>query len=181
MHTGFAPLDILLTRGTQFFMFDFTRYLVAAAAVTATVWLMRRTALVSRKIQVRDATWSDRRREFLQSIQAVIVYSVVGAFVLWGVQNGVLKRFEGSYGWAMDLALVAGMIVAHDTYFYWVHRALHHPRLFKAFHRAHHRSVTPTPWAAYSFAIPEAFVMALFAPLTPKQSLSENWPFDRRI
>ncbi|MEY4269048.1 MAG: hypothetical protein RLZZ58_264, partial [Pseudomonadota bacterium] len=28
-----------------------------------------------------------------------------------------------------------------------------------------HRSTTPTPWAAYSFAIPEAMVMAAFVPL----------------
>ena len=42
---------------------------------------------------------------------------------------------------------------------------MHHPRLFKRFHRFHHRTITPTAWAAYSFAIPEAIVMALFMPL----------------
>jgi sterol desaturase/sphingolipid hydroxylase (fatty acid hydroxylase superfamily) len=55
--------------------------------------------------------------------------------------------------------------VAHDAYFYWAHRFMHHPRLFAFFHRAHHKSITPTPWAAYSFAIPEAVVMVLFVPL----------------
>ena len=77
----------------------------------------------------------------------------------------MLHRFEGSYGIWGDMALLAAIIVAHDAYFYWVHRAMHHPRLFKHFHRAHHRSITPTPWAAYSFAIPEAFVMILFVPI----------------
>jgi Delta7-sterol 5-desaturase len=41
---------------------------------------------------------------------------------------------------------------------------MHHPKLFKHFHRFHHRSITPTPFAAYAFAVPEAFVMALFMP-----------------
>ena len=163
--TGFVPLDTLLTRGPAMFAFDFTRYLMAAGAVTIVVWLMARSRLGGRRIQARTATWADRRREVLQSVQAVAVYAVVGSFVFWGVQEGVLQRLDIEYAWPAYLALTAAMIVAHDAYFYWVHRAMHHRLLFRVFHRAHHRSVTPTPWAAYSFAIPEALVMALFAPL----------------
>jgi Delta7-sterol 5-desaturase len=33
---------------------------------------------------------------------------------------------------------------------------MHHPRLFRYFHRTHHRSVTSTPFAAYAFDLPEA-------------------------
>src|SRR5579872_2057796 len=64
----------------------------------------------------------------------------------------------------LAISLVA-MILAHDTYFYWVHRLMHLPRLYPYFHRTHHRSVTPTPFAAYAFDIPEALVMAAFMPL----------------
>eukprot|EP01034_Spumella_vulgaris_P009149 gene9149-11621_t len=42
---------------------------------------------------------------------------------------------------------------------------MHHRRLFALFHRTHHLSRTPTPWAAYSFAIPEAVVHGAFVPL----------------
>jgi sterol desaturase/sphingolipid hydroxylase (fatty acid hydroxylase superfamily) len=163
--TGFVPLDALLTRGPAMFAFDFTRYLIAAGTVSVIVWLMARTRFASRRMQTRVATWSDRRREVLQSMQAVAVYAVVGAFVFWGVKAGVLQRLDAHYSWPAYLGLAAAMIVAHDAYFYWVHRAMHHRRLFRLFHLPHHRSITPTPWAAYSFAIPEAFVMALFAPL----------------
>lgn len=165
MLDAFPPLHNLLTKGPFVFAFDFGRYFVAAAVVAAIVWGLRRTALGTRKIQAREATLADQRREFAQSIQTVCVYTLVSCFIIWGVDAGVLHRFEGSYGWAGDLALLAALIVAHDAYFYWVHRAMHHPRLFKTFHRAHHRSITPTPWAAYSFAIPEAFVMIAFVPI----------------
>lgn len=165
MLDAIPPLHILLTKGPFVFAFDFGRYLIAAAAVAAIVWGLRRTTLRTRKIQAREATLADQRREFAQSVQTVAVYTLVSAFIIWGVDAGVLHRFEGSYGWAGDLALLAAIIVAHDAYFYWVHRAMHHPRLFKIFHRAHHRSITPTPWAAYSFAIPEAFVMIAFVPI----------------
>lgn len=165
MLDAFPPLANLIAKGPYVFAFDFGRYLVAAAGIAAIVWMLRRTRLAARKIQAREATWADKRREVLQSVQTVFVYTIVSAFIIWGVDTGVLHRFEGSYGLVADLALLAALIVAHDAYFYWAHRAMHHPRLFKTFHRAHHRSITPTPWAAYSFAIPEAFVMVAFVPL----------------
>lgn len=31
--------------------------------------------------------------------------------------------------------------VVEDTGFYWVHRALHHPRLYRAIHRVHHQHI----------------------------------------
>jgi bacteriorhodopsin len=31
------------------------------------------------------------------------------------------------------------MILAHDAYFYWTHRLMHRPQLFRAFHRRHRR------------------------------------------
>ena len=175
MPDPFPPLGYLLLQGPFIFALDFGRYLVAAAGVAAIVWALRRTRFSTRKIQAREATAADRRREFLQSVQTVAVYTLVSAFIIWGIEAGVLHRFEGSRGAAVDLALLAALIVAHDAYFYWVHRAMHHPRLFRFFHRAHHRSVTPTPWAAYSFAIPEAFVMIAFVPLWLAFVATPDW------
>ena len=165
MFESIPPLQIMLEAGPHIFAFDFGRYLIAASLVSAVVWVLMRTRLSPRKIQARTASSADVRREFLQSVSSVLVYIVGAAFLIWGTQHGLFYKFDGSFGWATDLALLAAIIVAHDAYFYWTHRAIHHPALFKAFHRAHHRSVTPTPWAAYSFSVPEAFLNFLFVPL----------------
>ena len=165
MTQDFDLLTVLRDYGPSAFQMDFGRYLIAAVVMAATVALLRRTHWASRKIQAREATGSDIRREFFSSMQTCLVYIAVTLIMIWGVGAGIFQRIDGSRGLATDLAILAGMIVAHDAYFYWVHRAMHHPKLFKVFHRHHHRSVTPTPFAAYSFAVPEAFVMALFIPL----------------
>jgi sterol desaturase/sphingolipid hydroxylase (fatty acid hydroxylase superfamily) len=165
MIDSLPPLRILLEKGHVIFAFDFGRYLIAASLTALVVWGLRRTQLASRKIQAREATAEDKRREVMQSLQSVLVYVVGSGFLIWGVESGVLQRFQGSFGLGIDLLLIAAMVIAHDAYFYWAHRIMHHPRLFKTFHRAHHRSVTPTPWATYSFAVPEAVVMFLFVPL----------------
>lgn len=147
------------------FAYDFGRYLIAASLVAGIVWLLRRTSWASRKIQHREATISDFRRELLASVRTVLVYVATSILILWGVRNGIYTRIEGSLGLWTDIALFGAILVAHDAYFYWAHRMMHHPRLFKKFHRFHHRTVTPTAWTAYSFALPEAVVMALFMPV----------------
>lgn len=157
--------EIALTRAWPIFQFDFARYFLAASAVFLLVTILRRTRFASRKIQVREATFSDMRREFLASVQTVMVYVVVFVGVFWAVQRGWLHAPTASQGWLANLGWFAAIVVAHDAYFYWVHRAMHSRRLFKHFHRFHHRSVTPTPWAAYAFAVPEAVVMAVFMPI----------------
>ncbi len=147
------------------FAYDFARYAIAASLIAAIVWGLRRTSWASRKIQAREATASDFRREFLASVRTVLVYVAMSIFIVWGMRNGIYIRIEGSFGLWTDVALFAAILVTHDAYFYWAHRAMHHPRLFKTFHRFHHRTITPTAWAAYSFALPEALVMALFMPI----------------
>jgi len=57
------------------------------------------------------------------------------------------------------------MIVAHDAYFYWMHRGSHLKSMFGFAHLHRHKSRTPTPWAAYSFASFEAFTEAAFVPI----------------
>lgn len=165
MTTGFPPFDILLSKGHYVFAFDFGRYLIAATLTAGVVWMLRRSSLKVRKIQAREATASEMRREFLQSLQSALVYTFGAGFLIWGTENGIFQKFDGSFGLGVDLLILAGIVIAHDAYFYWAHRMMHHPKLFKHFHRAHHKSITPTPWAAYSFAIPEAFVMFLFVPI----------------
>ena len=158
-------IGIAETRAIQMFIFDFGRYFIAASLVALTVWLLKRTSWKSRQIQKKTATAAQIRREFFASVRTVLVYVVVSVFVVWGIRNGYMREFEGSYGLLGDAAMLLAVIVGHDAYFYWSHRIMHHPRLFKTFHRFHHRTVTPTPWTAYAFAVPEAFVMAMFVPL----------------
>ena len=59
------------------------------------------------------------------------------------------------------------MLIMHDTYFYFTHRMMHHPRSFNFFHLVHHKSTNPSPWAAFSFnpseAVVEAGIIYVFA------------------
>ena len=68
------------------------------------------------------------------------------------------------------------MLLLHDAFFYWLHRAMHTRLLFRATHLVHHRSVYPTAYAAYSFhpaeAFGEAFIVVVIIYLIPVHPLA---------
>jgi len=146
---------------------DVGRYVVAAAGLALILKLFWSAGLGRRKIQARSASRADVGREIRTSLRTAVIFSLNGAAIVYGAINGVFTIYpDFETAGALHLALsLAAIIVAHDAYFYWTHRLMHHPRLFRFFHRTHHRSITPTPFAAYAFDVPEALLMALFTPL----------------
>ncbi len=144
--------------------FDLGRYLIAASVMTAILWLGSRW-LELRRIQQRRAGPSDYRREFLSSLRTVIVFGVTTLSTLAMRQTGLVHLSLGSFDWLTLALQTTAMIFAHDAYFYWMHRAIHHKRLFRTWHLHHHKSRTPTPWAAYSFSGWEAVSEAAFVPI----------------
>ncbi|MCW5705539.1 MAG: sterol desaturase family protein, partial [Bradyrhizobium sp.] len=129
--------------------------------------LFWRSGLAKRKLQAREATQSDVRREIAASLRSALVFSTLGAGLVVLAQQGCATIYRGfeQAGPVYLIVSLALMLVAHDAYFYWTHRAMHHRRLFAFFHRTHHLSRTPTVWAAYSFSVPEAIVQGAFVPL----------------
>ena len=97
----------------------------------------------------------------------VVIFSANGALIFAGIKAGVLRMYFDipEHGWAYAGLSLLVLVLAHDTWFYWTHRLMHRRGLFRWTHLAHHRSVAPTPWAAYSFAPAEALVQAVFLPL----------------
>ena len=160
-------MQVYLSAWPTVWAMDTARYLVGATLMATILALFWRAGLARRKLQARDPATGQRRREFLASLRTAFIFSLLGAIIAVGDHQGWITIYKG-FSQAGPLYLVGSlalMLVAHDTYFYWAHRAMHHRRLFALFHRTHHLSRTPTPWAAYSFAVPEAIVHAAFVPL----------------
>lgn len=157
--------DLFLAIWPTIFALDLARYLIAAGVLVAVLAVFARP-LASRRIQRRLATSQDRRREIGYSLLTVLVFSLVGFSVYVGSQSGVFRIYSGELPGTGRLMLeFAAFVLLHDAYFYWAHRAMHSRWLFRRVHRLHHKSRTPTPWAAYAFAPPEALLEAAIMPL----------------
>ncbi|HYE32509.1 MAG TPA: sterol desaturase family protein [Methylomirabilota bacterium] len=143
------------------------RYLITAgiAWLLAYVWFKRRW--LHRKIIAGMPSSADVRREMLYSASSLFIFGAMGAATIIASKQGWTQMYwrVGERGWAWFWASIAIVIFLHDAYFYWTHRLMHHPKLFRHFHRVHHVSTNPSPWAAYSFAPLEAVVQAGIFPL----------------
>lgn len=144
-----------------------TRYLAGSVGVFLLVWVALGRPLESRKIRKPTPRTRQIRRELAYSALTILVFAVMGIFVYEGAARGVFKFYSDidQYGWGYLALSIVGLALFHDAYFYWTHRAMHHPKLFRHFHAVHHRSINPTPFTAYSFNPAEAAVNFLAVPL----------------
>jgi Delta7-sterol 5-desaturase len=140
---------------------------VCPGFVVLVLWLFWNRCLDRRKIQRRAWSRDNALREIVASLRSVLIFSLVTTAVQLGADAGLFTIQEHCdvSETAYLLGTVAAMIVAQDTYFYWSHRLMHHRLMFRRFHRTHHKSVTPTAFAAYAFDAPEALMHGLFVPL----------------
>lgn len=120
-----------------------------------------------RRISAEEARRGQASREAMHSVRSIVVFGVVAAAVVYAAIRGWTQLYFriGDYGWGWFCASIGLMILLHDAYFYWTHRLMHHPLLYRTFHNTHHLSTSPTPWAAYAFSPWEAFVQAGIGPL----------------
>ncbi len=104
------------------------------------------------------------RRDIELSICAAVIFAFCAAAIVSGYDAGVTRLYSDidAYGlWYLGVSYGV-VLLLQDTYFYFLHRLFHHPRLFRWFHQGHHRSAQPTPWTSFAFDPPEAVVQSLF-------------------
>ena len=108
------------------------------------------------------------RREIAWSLASAAIYGAPAGVIAWGWQNRGWTRIYGDIHayplWYAPLSVLL-YLVAHDTWFYWTHRWMHRPRIFRVAHAVHHASRPPTAWAAMAFHPVEALTGAVAIPL----------------
>ena len=108
------------------------------------------------------------RREIYWSLASAAIYGVPAGIIAWGWNNlgwTLVYRDISDYSlWWWPVSIFIALF-AHDTWFYWTHRWMHTPKLFKAAHAVHHASRPPTAWAAMAFHPWEALTGAVVIPV----------------
>jgi Delta7-sterol 5-desaturase len=154
------------------------RYVVIAAVAFLVWYRLKRKTWAFKKIQLQFPNRKDYWREVGYSMMTVAVFSAVGYVTFFTSFKHYTKLYLQihDYGWGYFFLSIILMLVLHDAYFYWTHRAMHHPSVFKWFHRVHHQSTNPSPWAAYAFhpleAVVEAGVIVAIALVMPVHFLA---------
>lgn len=146
--------------------FELTRYAMGTLTVFIGIWLLLGRFIQHRKIRARTPKRAQMWTEIKNSMRTIAVFVSLDIIIFDERVSGLFKMYYdvNELGWTWFWLSIPVVLVLHDTYFYWTHRLMHHPKLYKAFHMTHHRSHNPTPFTAYSFAPGEAIVEYAFVP-----------------
>ena len=142
-------------------------YFIPAGFLYYLFYIKRPGKLKSHKIQNKLPTKNSIKREIKSSLGSMVVFTLMGftMFELW--KSGFTKVYVDVSEHSIVYTILSFflLLVLHDTYFYWMHRFMHWQPVYKYFHRLHHLSVTPTPWAVYAFQPLESFIQFVIPPL----------------
>ena len=149
------------------FAFFFAVYLVVAGAAYAATWWLGRERYLHRRIQ-QNPRPAQVGREIFWSAISIMIISALLTVTWYAAGQGWIKSYldinQYSLWWLAISVLV--MALVHDSYYYWAHRGMHHPSVFRYVHKLHHGFTNPTPFASYAFHPLEAVVeVAWFLPL----------------
>ena len=143
---------------------DVAEYLAFGIGAFALFWIVLHRVIAAR--QIARSRWPRLRqvlRELAFSMSSQILMSAVALYILIGTPQ-IISNMVTEPGWS-DCLWIAVMpvvlLVIEDAVFYWTHRAMHHPLLFRHVHALHHESHDPTPFTAFAFHPAEAVVQAL--------------------
>lgn len=158
-----------------------TRYMLFTLAVWLALWVVLRPLLKARKIRQETPPARQMLVELGFSLRSMVIFATAGVAVTFMYRAGLYPLTGLADGWGpvwFGVSIVAG-VVGLDAWFYWTHRLMHDPRLFRRFHRRHHRSNNPSPFTAYSFDIGEALLLfgfvVVWPMIFPMPSYSMQW------
>lgn len=145
------------------------KYFFVAGPAFLLFYLILKKKITYKKIQNRFPKLKAYGREILFSTLSILIFVFPPLVMLHSPvirPHTTVYKDIAEYGLTYSILAFPIMLIIHDTYFYWVHRLMHHPKLFKWFHLVHHRSSNPSPWAAYAFhpleAIMESLIFVVF-------------------
>lgn len=145
----------------------FLRYLLLAGAVHGLLWGGRAPSFACRlaaRPPRREHVWREARTAALASL----IYALPAAVLVEAYKRGGTALTAGLpdtfLGWLWIPGSVLLLMVLQDAYFYWTHRLMHLPRLYRATHHTHHLSKQPSSFASFAFSGWEALAAAWFVP-----------------
>ncbi|MDA7426809.1 sterol desaturase family protein [Thalassococcus lentus] len=124
------------------------------------LWLYRwRGQGTAYKFDPRDQTRDNGTFTFRNQVHDNMFWTIASGItqwtiaqwiVFWAMANGYAPAFAFPDNPLWFLAMFPVLVIWSSFHFYWVHRALHWPPLYKLAHSLHHRNVNVGPWSGIS-------------------------------
>ncbi|MEO7316926.1 MAG: sterol desaturase family protein [Ginsengibacter sp.] len=163
----FSSPEWIVINTVIFFIVITGRYFLLSGLFYAIFYIWYPEKWKSRKINNREFKKGQLKTEIKWSMLSAAIFAVTAAatVIIW--QKGYTKVYTTialSDWWYFPLSLIIYMLL-QETYYYWIHRWMHIPRIFLIVHKVHHDSKISSPFTAFSFHPIEALLQAVFIPV----------------
>lgn len=144
------------------------RYIVIAVLFHLWFYVWKKNSWSNRSLSKKVIDKKQFYKEIKWSVLTSLIFAFAGSFtaLLW--QKGYTRLYFdiNKYGlWYLPVSLLISMFI-HETYYYWLHRWMHRPEVFKVLHKVHHDSNTTSAFTAFSFHPLEGLLQAIILPAT---------------
>ncbi len=149
-----------------FFTVVFLRYVLFSGIFYGTnlrLFHKKNSRLVNHYIPTHKQIFKEAGWSALTSL----IFALTGMICILLWQHGFITIVAdwSVYGWWYLPLSLAVVLFIHETYYYWAHRWMHIPSVFRFFHKVHHDSHKTTAWTAFSFHPLESLLQAFIIPV----------------
>lgn len=134
--------------------FNAVLYLIFGIIVFVFVWIFLKKVWRWRRIQPRSEGRAHFfRHDILFSVGSILLAGLLTACITLLDKRGYMKLYSDfhAYGSFWGTTQIFFLIFFYDAYFYWTHRFMHHPKIYRWVHKTHHKSTDPSPLTIFSF------------------------------
>jgi ring-1,2-phenylacetyl-CoA epoxidase subunit PaaE len=129
------------------------------------VWKNFKTRFQNWRIQINQrADATQIKEELKNAVNTLLIWAIYDSILLYLTAQGQTKMYTdvSEYGLVAAIATFFIMLVVDDAWFYWTHRLMHHPSVYRYVHAEHHKSIDVTPYSALSFHFLESIILPLW-------------------
>lgn len=150
-----------------FFVIIFLRYLIVSGLYHYVFYVWFRPRVAHRILNLTPKQRSQVQMEIRRSALTSIIFAVSATvlIILW--QHGytqITTDWSALPWWYHPISLFLALFI-HETYYYWLHRWMHRPKVYRKIHKWHHDSIETSSLTSFSFHPTESILQAIVVPL----------------
>ena len=167
LQTPFTQPAVFLLTSAVIFAIVFVRYLVVSGAYHYMFFHVFGRHFRSRYLNQPSISGKQAKLEIWRSAltSAIFALSGMALLILW--QKGWTKIYLdwSDYPWCYHPLSILLALLLHETYYYWLHRWMHLPKVYPWAHKWHHDSIKTSSFTSFSFHPVESLLQAIVIPL----------------
>jgi sterol desaturase/sphingolipid hydroxylase (fatty acid hydroxylase superfamily) len=159
-NTYFMLLQILKQLAAAFSI-NLLWYLFFSVPAFLLFWVLFKKKYYRLRIQkLQKIHWPDVWHDVQLSLYTLAVFAIMRTCTTQLSDNGVSYIYTNTkqYGYLWLVVSFIAVLIIDDAFYYWSHRLMHHPKLYKFLHKAHHNSTNPTPLCSFALHPFEAVI-----------------------